>query len=354
MCVMKKAVLYRKLPNGIVQCTACSWYCRIKPGRVGTCCTRLNKNGDLYSLVYGKTTGVALDPVEKKPLFHFLPGGNLLSFGTAGCNFGCLFCQNAWTSQGNKTIAGNPSAFAESSIRSLSIDMSPEAIVAAALREHADGIAYTYNEPAVFAEYAGDTARIARKHGLKNVFVSNGYESDEAFGYLKNVLDAINIDLKAFTDDFYKQICQASIAPVKNNIRRFFEAGIETEVTTLIIPGRNDSETELAGIAEFLADISPDIPWHISAFHPDYRLTDAPATPLSTLIRAYGIGKNAGMNFIYAGNVNTDEYAATSCPACGKRLISRYNYSTVVHEDVFDPDHGQCRSCGKKIYGTWH
>lgn len=337
---MKKAVLYQKLPGKKVRCQACSWYCHLAPGQLGVCATRVNKNGELYSLVYGRPTGLALDPVEKKPLFHFLPGSTALSFGTLGCNFGCLFCQNAWASQANK---GQNLAETEKIINRLSVKITPRKIVAEALRLGARSLAYTYNEPAIFVEMAHDTAKIAKKHGLKNVFVSNGFESAETINYLRGLLDAINIDLKSFNEDFYRKICRAKIAPVKENIKKFFDLGVETEVTTLVIPTQNDSPQELAQIAGFLAGISKDIPWHVTAFYPAYQMMDTPPTPPNTLIRAQEIGKKAGLKYVYGDS--------TFCPRCGQILISRRGYDVKIEK--INLNSGRCQNCQEKIYGVW-
>ena len=358
---MKKASLYKKLDNNLVQCTACSWYCRIAPGQVGVCATRYNQNGELYSLVYGKTTGLAIDPVEKKPLFHFLPGSRLLSFGTVGCNFGCLFCQNWEMSQINKFQISNSKFQINSKLQFLkqieniinqtSTTVTPEEIVKTALEKKVEGIAYTYNEPAIFVEYAYETAKLAKKKGLKNIFVSNGFESEETFALIKEYLDAINIDLKSFSPDFYQKICKAKIEPVKENIKKYFQAGIETEVTTLIIRGHNDSDKELTEIAQFLFKISPDIPWHVSGFSPAYKMLDTSPTAHETLIRAHDIGKKAGLHYIYVGNISDPTRSATYCPKCGALLIKRDGYYTEIKN--LDLKKGRCRVCGKKIYGTW-
>jgi pyruvate formate lyase activating enzyme len=354
---VKTATLFRKSGKSVTQCTACSWYCRITPGNVGVCGTRLNKNGILYSLVYGKATGLAVDPVEKKPLNHFLPGSSILSFGTAGCNFGCEFCQNAWMSQITKFKIKSEKLKVNideiiKRINSLSTEFTSEEIVEEALRTGCRGIAYTYNEPAIFIEYARDTARLAKKKGLANIFVSNGFESAETFEYIKSYLDAINIDLKSFRNDFYRKICHAKIAPVLENIKRYFEAGIETEVTTLIIPGHNDTDEELTDIADFLVSVSPDIPWHISAFRPEYKMPDVPETPAETLMNAYRIGKKAGLHYIYVGNILDPRHSSTYCPVCSELLIERIYYDTGIKN--IDINTGKCKKCGEKIYGVWN
>ncbi len=363
---MKKAVLFKKLENKSVQCLACSWYCKISPSQTGICATRLNKNGVLYSLVYDKAIGLHLDPVEKKPLHHFLPGSRIFSFGTVGCNFGCLFCQNWEMSQTNKiqnSRFDRGARRAELRIKNkekeltqligrMSETVTPKEIVEMALKQKAQGIAYTYNEPSIFAEFALDTAKIAKKRGLKNIFVSNGYESKETFKSVKKYLDAINIDLKSFNPDFYRKVCKADIKPVKENIKRFFAAGIETEITTLIIPGQNDSDEELRNIAGFLVSISPDIPWHISAFYPCYKMMEVSPTPRETLVRAYEIGKKAGLKYVYVGNVPDVERSSTYCPKCGALLVYRNGYE--VETKDLGLEKGICRKCGQKIYGVWH
>ncbi len=336
---MKLAKLYKKLKDNQVQCRACSWYCRMAEGKSGVCGTRVNRKGKLYSLVYGRAIGLQLDPVEKKPLFHFLPGEYLLSFGTIGCNFNCQFCQNWTQSQGSKL-----------GIKIEEIEITPKEIVELALEKKAAGIAYTYNEPAIFIEFAYDTAKLARKKGLKNVFVSNGFESAETFKYVKPYLDAINIDLKSFSNKFYTQICKAKIEPVKANIKKYFQGGISTEVTTLLIPQHNDSDEELKQIAEFLAGISKDIPWHISAFHPDYQMLKVPATKHRDLLRADEIGKRAGLRYVYLGNIDDPKHSMTNCPKCQTVLIDRVNYQGVIKN--LDKK-GRCKQCGEKIYGVW-
>jgi pyruvate formate lyase activating enzyme len=355
---MKKAVLYEKLADQKVRCLACSWYCQIAPNQVGICATRYNQKGDLYSLVYGWAIGLHLDPVEKKPLYHFYPGERLLSFGTVGCNFGCLFCQNWEMSQINKFQIPN-SKFQRNTqykihnlkqlIEKMSQKVTPKEIVEMAFKMGAKGIAYTYNEPAIFIEFAHDCMVLAKKKGLKNVFVSNGFESKESFNYIKDYLDAINIDLKSFRPEFYQKICLSKIEPVKENIKRYFEAGIETEVTTLIIPGHNDSQEELEQIAQFLASISQDIPWHISAFYPAYKMLDVPPTPVEKLILAYEIGKKAGLKYIYVGNVYDPLRSSTYCPKCQNLLIKRQGYQT----EIIGLLANRCQKCQERIYGVF-
>lgn len=354
---MKQAKLFQKIEENKVKCLACSWYCTIAPGNVGVCATRLNKNGILYSLVYGKAIGLHLDPVEKKPLYHFLPGSKILSFGTVGCNFDCMFCQNWEMSQTNKmsqlnnVTMNNLEEKLIKLIDEMSITINPEEIVKMAEKENADGIAYTYNEPAIFAEFTLDTAKIAHKKGLKNIYVSNGFESTETFDYLKDYIDAINIDLKSFKASFYQQICKSKIEPVLENVKRFFATDIETEITTLIIPGQNDSKEELTAIANFLVSISKDIPWHISAFYPAYKMNDIPPTPYKTLVKTYEIGKKAGLNYIYVGNVADIPRSSTYCPNCNNLLVSRNGYYVKIKN--INRKSGRCEKCREKIYGVW-
>ncbi len=229
--------------------------------------------------------------------------------------------------------------------------MQPKEIVEIAIQNGVDGIAYTYNEPAIFAEFAHDTAKLAKKRGLKNIFVSNGYESKETFLYMKNYIDAINIDLKSNRPEFYRIICKADIKPVKENVARWYKEGIETEVTTLIIPGHNDNDEELRQIAEFLVSVSPHIPWHISAFHPAYKMTDVPQTPYKTLESAYATGKKAGLHYVYVGNVTDDRYSDTKCPTCGSLLVARTGYNTEVMK--LDTQNAECKNCREKIYGVY-
>ncbi|RME52129.1 AmmeMemoRadiSam system radical SAM enzyme [Candidatus Woesearchaeota archaeon] len=333
----KKATLYEPFEKGVpgtVRCKACAQRCIIQPSKRGVCAIRENRNGTLYLTTYGKAVGLHPDPIEKKPLFHFLPGTRALSFGTVGCNFRCAFCQNHDMSQASK----DGIFFGE--------DAQPEAIVALAKKLGCHSIAYTYNEPAIFIEYAHDTARAAKRAGLHNVFVSNGYETAESFEYIKPYLDAINIDLKAFNDDFYRRLCGARLAPVLESIKRVAATTVWVEITTLIIPGENDQEEELRRIAGFIAGIGKHIPWHISRFFPHYRMQQTPPTPLETLERAYHIGKEAGLHYVYVGNVHDPAKQHTYCPRCGELLIERDGMdATTVH--LTKP---VCPSCKETIH----
>ena len=338
---MKESKLYKKLKNKAVQCLACNHKCVIPEGGTGICGVRKNINGKLYSLVYAKPIAVNIDPIEKKPLFHFLPGTPIFSIGTLGCNFLCKFCQNWDISQ----IRGEAAIKTEKSANLLS----PKEIIAYCKEKNIPSIAYTYNEPTVFIDYAHQTMKLAKKEGLKNVWVSNGYFSDEAIKLVSPYLDAINIDLKSFSEKFYREIVGAKLEPVKENIKKIHKLGIWLEVTTLIIPGYNDSEEELSKIAKFIKKISPDIPWHISAFYPAFKMKNVPPTPKKALVKAYQIGREAGLNYVYAGNMPDSKYESTYCPKCGKLLIERYGFE--ILGNYLEGD--KCPNCGFKVAGIF-
>jgi pyruvate formate lyase activating enzyme len=285
---MKEAYLYEKLDNNKVRCFACSHRCLILDDKRGICRVRENREGILYSLVYEKVLGLAIDPIEKKPLYNFYPKSKILSFGTVGCNFKCDFCQNFHMSC-FKEIIGE--------------DISIKEIIANAKKYNCIGIAYTYNEPTIFAEMVYDCAKLAKEKGLKNVIVTNGYMSKEWLDLIGPYIDAVNIDLKSFRNEFYKKVCKSSLQPVLDNIKKMYEMGIHLEITTLIIPGENDSKEELDKIVNFIAGIDINIPWHISRFFPTHLMSDSPRTPRETLEMAKNIGKSAGLKYVYLGNV---------------------------------------------------
>ncbi|MBN1953511.1 MAG: AmmeMemoRadiSam system radical SAM enzyme [Anaerolineae bacterium] len=338
---MHKAYLFKSLQEGVVQCQVCEHFCTIRRGEKGKCGVRYNDDGVLYLTVYGRPVTIHIDPIEKKPLYHFLPGEKILSLGTYGCNFRCPFCQN-WS------ISQQWEEDARASWREP--DVTPEMLVEACQREGATMIAYTYNEPTVFFEYTYDTARLAREHGLRNVYVSNGFMSEQALEMISPYLDGINVDLKAFRDAFYRQQCQGRLAPVQRNIRTIAqETDIWIEITTLLIPGLNDDEEELREMAGWLAGVDPAMPWHISAFHPDYQMLDRPPTPSSALLRAYEIGREAGLEYIYLGNVMDVDRGSTYCPACGELLIRRHWYAV---EEKWQ-ERGRCHRCGHAVPGLW-
>ena len=335
---MHEALLYSKIDNDSIRCDLCAHRCLIPEGRRGLCGVRENRKGTLYSLVYGKAIATHVDPIEKKPLFNFLPGSLAFSVATAGCNMTCLHCQNADISQAPRETG-----------RIMGEQITPEELVEAALQGGCRSIAYTYTEPTIFFEYALDTARLARGQGVKNIFVTNGYMTEEALEMINPVLDAANVDLKSFNDDFYRKICGARLQPVLETIKRMHEQGIWLEVTTLIIPGHNDSDEELEAIGRFLSGISPDIPWHVSAFYPTYLLTSAPPTPAATLRRARKIGQAAGLRYVYTGNIPGDNGENTYCPNCGKIIIERTGYR-VGAVNIRD---GNCAFCSTPVAGVW-
>lgn len=335
---MKEAMLWEGLGEGRVRCQLCAHRCVIAPGGRGVCGVRENREGRLYSLVYGRIVSQALDPVEKKPLFHFLPGTGTLSLATVGCNFRCDFCQNHEISQFPREHGG----------RIVGERVEPGEIVAAAKDMEARSISYTYTEPTVFFEFCYDVGKLAAKEGLRNIFVTNGYLTEEALREAKDWLHAANVDLKSFSEEFYRKFCGASLQPVLDTIAQMWESGIWVEVTTLVIPGRNDSEEELRWIAEFLVGISPDIPWHVSRFVPAYKAWHLPPTSVAVLRRAREIGLSAGLRYVYMGNV-PGEGEDTLCPSCGRVLIRRYGF-VVLQNDLVE---GACPHCGAPIAGVW-
>jgi len=335
---LKQAMFQEAKEGGKVLCGLCSHHCLISSGKRGICAVRENRDGVLYTLVYDKVIAQNIDPIEKKPLFHFLPGSRSYSIATPGCNFRCLHCQNADISQLPRDHGGVV----------LGQNVPPETIVDAALRQGCDSISYTYTEPTIYFELAYDTAGLAAEAGLKNVFVTNGYITPGALRKISPYLHAANIDLKGFSDDFYKKVCGARLQPVLDAIRRYKELGIWIEITTLVIPGHNDSDAELKQIAEFIKSVGEDVPWHVSRFHPTYKLIDQPVTPTTTLMRARQIGLDAGLRYVYEGNI-PGEGEDTFCPGCKKILIKRIGYS-VLENRVKE---GKCAYCGAKIDGVW-
>ena len=335
MTYHKKMKYYKKeeVKERII-CLLCQHYCKLKEGQTGICGVNKNVNGELKNLVYSHPIALNVDPVEKKPLYHMLPGSKALSFGTVGCNFKCPFCQNWDISQETKV--------------NKEIEVSPKQMVELALEYGAESIAYTYNEPTIFYPYAKDIGLIAKEKGLKNIFVSNGFESEEIVEDMSSWVDAANIDLKSWDDSYYKKALKGGLEAVKNTLRRMVKAGIWVEVTTLIIPGENDSDEELKAMAEFIAnDLGKHVPWHLSAFYPDYKMLDHESTKLETLQRAKKIGQKAGLDYIYLGNVPVQ--GDTYCPGCGELLIDRTEYSVTVNKLI----EGQCPKCDRKIEGLY-
>jgi pyruvate formate lyase activating enzyme len=334
---MKEALFYEKKEPPVVQCHLCFHRCTIQDGKTGICGVRENRDGTLYSLIYGKAISKAVDPIEKKPLFHFMPGTNILSVATVGCNFRCLHCQNHDISQ----VGSREEIFGE--------DLPPERIVFLAKQSRSDSIAYTYTEPTIFYEYALDTAKLASLEGMKNVFVTNGYITPEALRTIKPYLDGANIDLKSLSDDFYRKICGARVQPVLDSIRLYRELGIWIEITTLVIPTYNDSEEELKGIARFILELGPGVPWHITQYYPTYKLNDQPRTPVETLLKARKIGLDMGLRYIYVGNVPAGEGENTYCYRCGELLIGRAGF----HIAEYHVQNGRCSNCDARTDGVF-
>ena len=336
---MIEAMFYSAKKHKEVVCNLCCHGCRIQSGKRGICGVRKNIDGILYSLVYGMIAAEHADPVEKKPLFHFLPGSRSFSISTVGCNMQCKHCQNHEISQYPHTHDGNISGTFRS----------PEDVVSQALAAQCASISYTYVEPTVFYEFAYETAKLARRHTLKNIFVSNGFMTPEVTRHLAPVLDGINIDLKAFTNDFYTKVCRGRLQPVLDTIRYMHDLGVWVEVTTLLIPGLNDTPEELRKIAEFICTLDRDIPWHVTAFHPTFTMTDRPVTPTESLHKARKIGFSEGLHFVYAGNAHGGGGENTRCPGCGSELIIRHGFSIPQNS----LRNGCCGSCGEKIAGVW-
>jgi pyruvate formate lyase activating enzyme len=336
---MKEAYLYEKLEDQKVRCFLCNHRCVIKDGATGLCGVRENRGGTLVSLVYGKVIARHVDPIEKKPLFHFLPGTRSYSIATVGCNFKCRFCQNADISQ---MPSDQHQIWGE--------DMTPAMIVDEAMATRSATIAYTYTEPTIYFELAQDSAQQAVKKGLRNIFVTNGYMTEESLKSLHPDLHGANVDLKAYTDRFYKEQCGAKLEPVLRTLEVMKEMGIWLEVTTLLIPGLNDSREEVEKIAGFLAGLDPDIPWHISRFHPTYRLTDRGSTSLESLRRARDIGYEAGLKYVYTGNVPGDDGEKTYCHGCKEVLIDRYGFS--ITKNILQDN--RCPHCKAVIPGVWN
>jgi len=336
---MKEAMFYEPAGEGEVRCGLCRFRCRIGEGKRGICGVRENRGGTLFTLVYGKAVAENVDPIEKKPLFHVLPGSRSFSVATVGCNFRCRHCQNYAISQAvweGGRVAG--------------YDLSPGDIVGKAVASGCASVSYTYTEPTIFFEYAFDTAVLARKAGLRNIFVTNGYITVEALERIAPVLDAANIDLKAFTEKFYRDVVHASLGQVLDSIIEYKRRGIWLELTTLIIPNLNDSDEELGRLARFIADkVGIDTPWHVTQFYPTYRLTDQPRTPVETLRRARRIGLDAGLRYVYEGNVPGRGGEDTACPGCGELLIGRYGFR--IRENRVRE--GTCPSCSTPIAGLW-
>ncbi len=338
-----ESALCQPAEDGVLRCLACAHRCLLKPGKRGICGLRFNRNGKLM-VPHGYVAGAQVDPIEKKPFAHFLPGSEVLTFGMLGCNFHCEFCQNWESSQALR----DPQA--ADSTRYIQ-QVSAERLVAHALRNGAKAVASSYNEPLITTEWAAEIFKHARENGLKTLYVSNGYATPEVLEYLAPWLDGYKVDLKSMQDKEYRKM-GGSLQPVLDTILRVHELGLWLEVVTLVIPGLNDSNEELWEAGRFLASISPDIPWHVTAYHPDYKMDQNPPTPAATLQRAAEIGQEAGLRYVYAGNLpgRVGSLEDTFCPRCGKRLIGRRGYSIV--ENKVTPA-GACSYCDEPVAGVW-
>lgn len=330
----KEAMLWEPFKDATVRCKLCAHRCVIADGKRGICAVRENRRGKLYTLVYGKVIARHIDPIEKKPLFHFYPGSRSYSVATVGCNFRCLHCQNYEISQYPKEYPDIPGE-----------DMTPEQVVKEAESTGCKSISYTYTEPTIFFEFAYDCARLARERGIKNVFVSNGYTSPEATRLIAPYLDGNNIDLKG-DDNFYKKVAGARLQPVLDTIKLMKDLGVWVEVTTLIVPTYNDSEEFLRWVAEFIKSVDVSMPWHVTQFYPTYRLTDQRRTPISTLRRAKEIGLKAGLKYVYEGNVPGEGGENTYCYNCRELLIERFGFSIQKMNLTRD---NRCPYCGAEI-----
>lgn len=330
---------WHALPDGRIQCDLCPRDCKLHEGQRAACFVRANQGGRMILTTWGRSSGFCIDPIEKKPLNHFYPGSSVLSFGTAGCNLACKFCQN-WDISKSREMD------------TLMEDATPKAIAKAAQRHGAKSVAFTYNDPVIFAEYAMDTAAACHAFGIRTVAVSAGYMHLPAAKAFYAKMDAANIDLKSFTDAFYFKRCVGHLQPVLDILAHVrHDTDCWLEITTLLIPGENDSDQELRALATWCAkELGPDVPLHFSAFHPDYRMTDIVATPPATLQRARRIALDAGLRYVYTGNVHDRAGGATSCPGCGKTVIARDWYEIL---DYALDDSGHCRHCGTAIAGRF-
>ena len=333
---LKLASWWENTQNGKIKCTLCPRYCLIGEGQVGFCYIRQNIEGKLYSTGYGRPTGFAIDPIEKKPLNHFYPGTGVLSFGTAGCNLGCKFCQN-WSMSKARLAEVN------------ALHASPEVVVALALKHNVPSIAYTYNDPVIFGEYVIDISRLARKEGIHSVMVTNGYITGEAREEVYRYIDAANVDLKAFSEDFYYRLTGSHLKDVLDTLKWLVhETEVWVEITTLLIPGENDSDDEIKRLSNWIVkELDENIPLHFTAFHPDFKMRDYPPTPPSTLHRARKIALNEGIKFCYVGNIHDPEGQTTYCPNCKSILIER-DWHSVFQNKIKD---GRCPRCGMEIPG---
>jgi pyruvate formate lyase activating enzyme len=327
---------WRALADGRIECRLCPRWCKLNDGQRGFCFVRRRVGAQIVLTTYGRSSGFCVDPIEKKPLNHFFPGTSVLSFGTAGCNLGCRFCQNWDISKARE-------------FDKLADAASPETIAAAAVRLGCKSVAFTYNDPVIFAEYAMDVADACRARGVKTVAVTAGYMTDESRPEFYEHMDAANVDLKGFTEEFYRKLCYGELAPVLDTLKFLrHETEVWFEITSLLIPGENDDDAQLHGAAEWVAEhLGPDVPWHFTAFHPDFKMRDKPRTPAGTLQRARDIARSKGLHYVYTGNVHDATGGSTYCPGCGKLLIERDWYEL----GAWNLEGNRCGGCGAQIAG---
>lgn len=337
--VLKRALLWDSIEDDKAKCKLCNFRCTISQDLVGRCAVRKNVSGQLYSLNYNKVCAASADPIEKKPLFHFYPGSRSFSIAAPGCNFQCEFCQNWQISQSPQDGTGIEGR-----------DFPPEDIIAAAKQNRCSSIAYTYTEPTVFMELCDDCGRLARAEGIKNVFVSNGYMTIEAIDMAAEWLDAINVDLKAFDDNYYRSLCKASLEPVLETISHIGgNTDIWLELTTLLVPGENDSEEQLKKLTDFICEqVSPDVPWHVSRYYPNYKFDKAGPTTEAVLYKACEIASKAGLRYVYVGNLHGADGESTQCPGCGQTVIDRRGYRIISNNSR----QGRCPQCDMEIAGV--
>ncbi len=330
---------WHPLPDGRIQCDVCPRWCKLHPGQRGLCFVRARQGDELVLTTYGRSSGFCVDPIEKKPLNHFLPGTPVLSFGTAGCNLACRFCQN-WDISKSREIDTLADAAA------------PETIARAALELGCRSVAFTYNDPVIFLEYAIDVAQACREIGIKTVAVTAGYMCAAPRAEFYRYMDAANVDLKGFTEQFYAETCAGHLQPVLETLQYLkHETDVWFEITTLLIPGQNDSQAELEALTQWVAEaLGPDVPLHFTAFHPDYKMLDTPPTPPATLRRARQIGLNQGLRYVYTGNVHDETGGSTTCHGCGAKVIGRDWYNLTAWRLTAD---GRCRVCGTPCAGVF-
>ena len=333
---------WHRLDDGRLQCDLCPRFCKLRDGQRGLCFVRARSGDNILLTTYGRSSGFCVDPIEKKPLNHFLPGTAVLSFGTAGCNLACKFCQN-WDISKSRQFDR------------LQVSAAPEDIALAALDSGSRSVAYTYNDPVIFLEYAVDTAAACRELGVRNVAVTAGYITGAAREEFFRSMDAVNVDLKAFTDRFYWKICGGHLAPVLDTLKYLeHETDVWLELTTLLIPGENDSNAEIDAMTRWIADnLGNDVPLHLTAFHPDWKMLDTPRTPRHSLTRCRDIALGNGLHYVYTGNISDPDGQSTWCPGCGNKVIGRDGYDLSAWEIHFSGNAGICNSCGHAIAGVF-